>query len=105
MNNLPRQAYRDSDVGLQDVIDSNWCNSERSEVSRQELHSENVAELRLLAAGLAHEVRNSLAVVTVAIEVLERDFSQQSEKRHIFKEILRRLHGVTGLHSRIKTAC
>jgi signal transduction histidine kinase len=97
MNNATRPAYRHSGLQLQETIGSSRRSAERTETVPQELPSEKLAELRLLAAGLAHEVRNSLAVVTVAIEVLERDFSQQSEKRLLFEEILRRLHGVTGL--------
>jgi hypothetical protein len=53
--------------------------------------------LGVLAASLAHEIRNSLAVVTVAVEVLGSDYAEQTEQRHVVKEILRRLDGVNNL--------
>ena len=66
-------------------------NAEQTEVVRQESRSKSLAELRLLAASMAHEIRNSLAGVRGAIEVLEGDYVEQTERQHVFKEILRRL--------------
>ena len=52
------------------------------------------AELHLLAASMAHEIRNSLAGVRGAVEVLGSNYAEQTEQRHVFNEILRRLDGV-----------
>lgn len=71
--------------------------AEQTEVVRQESRSKSLAEFRLLAVSMAHEIRNSLAGVRGAIEVLEGDYVEQSEHRHIFKEILRRLDGVNNM--------
>ena len=68
--------------------------SEQAEVAKPESRSKTLAELRLLAASMAHEIRNSLAGVRGAVEVLESDYVEQTERQHVFKEILRRLDGV-----------
>jgi len=71
--------------------------AEQTEVVRQKSRSKSLAEFRLLAASMAHEIRNSLAGVRGAIEVLEGNIVEQSEHCHVFKEILRRLDGVNNL--------
>lgn len=72
-------------------------NAEQTEVVRQNSHSKSLAEFRVLAASMAHEIRNSLAGVRGAIEVLEGNYVEQSEHCHVFKEILRRLDGVNNM--------
>ena len=71
--------------------------SEQAEVAKPESRSETLAELRLLAASMAHEIRNSLAGVRGAVEVLGSDYPEQTERYHVFKEMLRRLDGVNNL--------
>jgi two-component system, NtrC family, sensor histidine kinase AtoS len=58
---------------------------------------ERLAEPGLLAASVAHEVRNSLAVVTVAVEVLGSDYGRETAQRQVVQEILRRLDSVNNL--------
>jgi signal transduction histidine kinase len=71
--------------------------SEQAGVARQESSSETLAELRLLAASMAHEIRNSLAGVRGAVEVLGSDYLEQTERCYVFKEMLRRLDGVNSM--------
>jgi signal transduction histidine kinase len=72
--------------------------AEQIEVVRQESRSKSLAEFRLLAASMAHEIRNSLAGVRGAIRVLEGNYVEPSERLcHVFKEILRRLDGVNNM--------
>jgi len=98
MSNGLREAGHNSELRLREpVTEPTQRNAERNEVIRQESHSETLAELRLLAASLAHEIRDSLAGVRGAVEVLGSDYAQQTEQRHVFKEILRRLDGVNNM--------
>ena len=98
MNDELRSARHDSELRLREpVTEPTQRNAERNEVVRQESHSEKLAELRPLAATVAHEVRNSLAGVRGAVEVLGSHYSEQTEQRRVFKEILRRLDGVNNM--------
>ena len=98
MSNGLREAGHDSDLRVREpVTEPTQRNAERNEAVRQESHSEKLAEFGLLAASLVHEIRNSLAVVTCAVEVLGSDYAEQTEQRHVVKEILRRLDGVNNL--------
>jgi signal transduction histidine kinase len=71
--------------------------TEQTEVVRQESRSETLAEFRLLAASMAHEIRNSLAGLRGAVEVLGSDYAERTERYHVFKEMLRRLDGVNNM--------
>lgn len=70
---------------------------ERSGAPGQRPDSEVVTELRLLAASMSHEIRNSLAGVRGAVEVLQGGYAERSEQGQIFREILRRLDGVNAI--------
>ena len=48
--------------------------SERSQLESQLSHSERLASLGVLAAGVAHEINNPLAAILVGVESLQRGF-------------------------------
>lgn len=67
-----------------------------SHVVRQLAHADQLATLGQLAAGLAHEIKNPLAGIQGALEVL-RDESPDPERGHLFDEMLdelRRVHSI-----------
>jgi signal transduction histidine kinase len=98
MSNGLRAPGHNSQLRLrQAVTKPTQGKTEQNEVVRQESRSETLAEFCLLAASLAHEIRNSLAGVRGAAEVLKSDYAEQTEQRLIFNEILRRLDGVNKL--------
>ena len=64
-----------------------------SHVARQLAHADQLAGLGQLAAGLAHEIKNPLAGIQGALEVL-RDESRDSDTQHLFAEMLDELKRV-----------
>ncbi len=64
---------------------------ERELVREQLYRSERLAELGQLAAGVAHELRNPLAGIKGAIEVLKDSYIEDSTHRQVMGEILQRV--------------
>lgn len=92
MSNGFRAASDNSGLRLHEVgTRPTQHNGEQNEAVQQSWHSEKLAELNLLAGSLGHELRNALAVVTTAVEVLGKDYAGNGERGQIFKEIARRL--------------
>jgi len=70
------------------------------DVVRQLAHADQLATLGQLAAGLAHEIKNPLAGIQGALEVL-RDDAGESENAHLFSEMLAELGRVNGILQRL----
>lgn len=64
---------------------------EREMVREQLYRSERLAELGQLAAGVAHELRNPLAGIKGAIEVLKDSYVEDSTHRQVMGEMLQRV--------------
>jgi PAS domain S-box-containing protein len=72
--------------------------TDRSQLEAQLSHSERLASLGLLAAGVAHEINNPLAAVLAGVEVLERLLGRTSlpvEEAEEATEVLRLLRQET----------
>jgi PAS domain S-box-containing protein len=69
----------DSAGGVTHVVEVWRDVSERSRLESQLSHSERLASLGILAAGVAHEVNNPLASVLVAVESVQRRLAAGSE--------------------------
>ena len=69
-------------------------------VVRQLAHADQLATLGQLAAGLAHEIKNPLAGIQGALEVL-RDEASESDQAHLFAEMLEELKRVHGILHRL----
>jgi len=67
-----------------------------AEMSRQMLRAEQLAALGELAAGLTHEIKNQLAGVIAALELLCSDAELGSEQRDLYEQMLSELRRVTG---------
>ncbi len=65
----------------------------QAEVASRLAHSDQLASLGRLAAGLAHEIKNPLAGIQGALELLREDESEQ-ERRSIYDEMLGELNRV-----------
>jgi signal transduction histidine kinase len=73
----------------------------RQEIERlhreQMTRAEHLATLGELATGLAHEIRNPLAGIAGAIEIIVRDLAPDSPRRDVLEEVRRevkRIHGI-----------
>ena len=66
-----------------------------AEVSSRLLHTQRLATLGPLAAGLAHEIRNPLAGIRGVLELL-RDEEQVVDRRNLYREMLDELDRVNG---------
>ncbi|RMG61135.1 MAG: HAMP domain-containing protein [Deltaproteobacteria bacterium] len=55
---------------------------------RQLLRADRLASLGEMAAGLAHEIKNPLAGISGAIQVLVKEFSKEDPRREILSEVL-----------------
>jgi len=53
----------------------------------QMVHAEHLASLGELAAGLAHEIRNPLAGIAGAVDVITKDFPADHPNRKIMEEV------------------
>ena len=64
----------------------------REEIDRyhadRDLHIENMASLGELAAAVAHDIKNPLAGISGALQVLAEDFPEDSPRKEITREIL-----------------
>jgi PAS domain S-box-containing protein len=67
------------------------ANLERQQVLEQLLRAEKLAEIGQLAAGVAHEIRNPLAGIRGAIEVLRDGKPEGDSERPIMDEIMLRV--------------
>jgi len=65
------------------------------ELSSRLHHTERLASLGQLAAGLAHEIKNPLAGIHGVLELL-RDEESNSDRRHLYREMLDELDRVNG---------
>lgn len=74
-----------------DVSKIKELEQERELVREQLYRSERLAELGQLAAGVAHELRNPLAGIKGAIEVLKDSYVEDSTHRQVMGEILQRV--------------
>jgi signal transduction histidine kinase len=71
-----------------------------SQVATQLAHVDQLASLGQLAAGLAHEIKNPLAGIQGALEVLHDDEAPEST-RHIYREMLDELGRVNAILQRL----
>ena len=69
----------DASGGVTHVVEVWRDVSERSRLESQLSHSERLASLGILAAGVAHEINNPLASVLVAVESVQRRLAAGSE--------------------------
>jgi hypothetical protein len=66
----------------------------------QRLHEKQMARvdrfatLGELAAGIAHEIKNPIAGIGGAIQILSRDFPENDYRREIFEEILKQINRI-----------
>lgn len=67
------------------------ANEEKQQMLEQLLKAEKLAEIGQLAAGVAHEIRNPLAGIRGAIEVLRDGSLNAEQQRPIMDEILQRV--------------
>jgi len=65
----------------------------RSEMASRLAHTDQLASLGSLAAGLAHEIKNPLAGIQGALEILQLD-SQNESNRGLYEEMLKELKRV-----------
>jgi signal transduction histidine kinase len=65
----------------------------RSEMASRLAHTDQLASLGRLAAGLAHEIKNPLAGIQGALEILQLD-SQSEANRGLYEEMLKELKRV-----------
>jgi len=71
------------------------------EVASRLAHVDQLAHLGELAAGLAHEIKNPLAGIQGALEVLRDDARTDEDKAHLFEEMLAELHRVNLILQRL----
>jgi signal transduction histidine kinase len=64
---------------------------EREAVREKLFQAEKLAEIGQLAAGVAHEIRNPLAAIRGAIEVLKDGYGQEQTEQGVMEEILLRI--------------
>ncbi|MDR1658473.1 MAG: PAS domain S-box protein [Deltaproteobacteria bacterium] len=62
--------------------------TERRQLERQLLHSEKLASIGLLAAGVAHEVGNPLSAISGYAQILEAGVDSETEHREYLQAIL-----------------
>ncbi|MDR0355685.1 MAG: PAS domain S-box protein [Deltaproteobacteria bacterium] len=83
-----------SSVGLDDLgRDHSWMImvsdlTERRHLERQLLHSEKLASIGLLAAGVAHEVGNPLSAISGYAQILEAGVDNEAERLEYLTAIL-----------------
>ncbi len=76
----------------------------RSEMASRLVHSDQLASLGRLAAGLAHEIKNPLAGIQGALEILRQD-TQDDHDRDLYGEMLNELERVNEtLHLMLSSA-
>ena len=68
----------------------------QAEVATRLAHTDQLASLGRLAAGLAHEIKNPLAGIQGALEILREDPSETDSNKELFDEMLSELRRVNG---------
>lgn len=87
-----RKAHDQLEIRVQErTADLLKANLEKHQVLEQLLRAEKLAEIGQLAAGVAHEIRNPLAGIRGAIEVLRSGKSADDAERPIMDEIMLRV--------------
>lgn len=69
---------------------------ERASIEDRLSRAEQLAEIGQLAASIAHEIKNPLAGISGAIQVLRRKMNHDDEKRDVLDEVLRQVRRVDG---------
>ena len=87
-----RKAHDELELRVQErTAELERANIEKQHVQEQLLRAEKLAEIGQLAAGVAHEIRNPLAGIRGAIEVLRENKMDSEVQRPIMTEILERV--------------
>jgi PAS domain S-box-containing protein len=87
-----RRAHDELELRVQErTAQLERANFEKQHVQEQLLRAEKLAEIGQLAAGIAHEIRNPLAGIRGAIEVLRENKVDTEVQRPIMTEILERV--------------
>ncbi len=87
-----RKAHDELELRVQErTAELVEANAEKEQVLEQLLKAEKLAEIGQLAAGVAHEIRNPLAGIRGAIEVLRENKMDSELQRPIMDEILERV--------------
>ena len=87
-----RKAHDELELRVQErTAELLKANTERQHAQEQLLKAEKLAEIGALAAGIAHEIRNPLAGIRGAIEVLRENHVDSELQRPIMTEILERV--------------
>ena len=87
-----RKAHDELELRVQErTAQLERANLEKQHVQEELLRAEKLAEIGQLAAGVAHEIRNPLAGIRGAIEVLRENKIDSEVQRPIMTEILERV--------------
>jgi PAS domain S-box-containing protein len=87
-----RKAHDELELRVQErTAELRNANTEKEQVLERLLKAEKLAEIGQLAAGVAHEIRNPLAGIRGAIEVLRDNKMDNAPQRHIMDEIIARV--------------
>ena len=87
-----RKAHDELELRVQErTAELVEANTEKEQILEQLLKAEKLAEIGQLAAGVAHEIRNPLAGIRGAIEVLRENKMDSELQRPIMDEILERV--------------
>ncbi|MDQ1328130.1 MAG: two-component system, NtrC family, sensor histidine kinase AtoS [Candidatus Poribacteria bacterium] len=93
--NIPVEV---STLSLKNDVDEATCVvliltnlTERKEMEKQIRRADKLATLGQLAAGIAHEIRNPLAGISGAVQILADDVIETDSRKEIFDEILERI--------------
>jgi len=87
-----RKAHEELEARVQErTAELEKANVEKQQVQEELLKAEKLAEIGQLAAGVAHEIRNPLAGIRGAIEVLRENKIDREAQRPIMSEIMERV--------------
>lgn len=87
-----RKAHDELELRVQErTAELERANTEKQHAQEELLRAEKLAEIGQLAAGVAHEIRNPLAGIRGAIEVLRENEVDSEVQRPIMTEILERV--------------
>ena len=87
-----RKAHDELELRVQErTAELLEANAQKQQALEQLLKAEKLAEIGALAAGVAHEIRNPLAGIRGAIEVLRENNVDSEVQRPIMTEILERV--------------
>ena len=93
---LTRTLIRDADgneIGMSAIIRDI---TEKRKLERQLARAESLAAMGELAAGLAHEIRNPLAGIRGAVQVIEESLPLDDSRREVIGEIKRQVARMDG---------